>query len=295
MKSKTLLLGGHMPSFDTLSMGISRGEQLGFSVVQMYARSEKNWVKHELSQEHIDRFREVQAASSIKYVVALDPFMQQLGMPGLKRPESMNELIADELELCDKLGIPYLILHPGTCGLRSETLECITDISENIDDILGRAKGDATILLQNMASGGNSICYTFEHMAQVYRDCKHNKRLGVCFDMCAAFSSGYSFGTEKEYKQMWEDFDRIVGFPLLKAIHINDSAEPENSGVISHEYIGKGKIPFEAYRLIMNDKRFEDIPKIIEIPLENIDEYKQSYQLLVDMLTPSNKHLYGIK
>jgi len=295
MKSNTLLLGGHLPRFNGIDSEITRGENLGFSIIQMYVRTDQSFIKHDMSDEETKGFKNKLEQSTIKTVIALDPFMKDLGVPELKRPEIMNELIADELGLCNALGIPYLIIHPGTCNLRSETLECIIDISKNINDILHLASGNSSILIQNMASGNKSICYTFEHMAQLYRDCTEKNRLGFCFDMCAAFASGYSFGTKKEYEAMWQKFDNIVGLPLLKAIHINDSYENQGSGIINHAYIGKGRIPFEAYRLIMNDKRFINIPKIIEAPIENVDEYKEIMRLLIDLLTPSTKESYGIK
>lgn len=295
MNSKTLLLGGHLPRFNGLESVITRGQDLGFSVLQLYIRSDRTFVKHNMSTKQIKSFKETLEQSSIKYVFALDPFMKSFGLPELKRPDTMNELITDELSLCDMLGIPYLIIHPGTCSLRSETLACITDIADNINEILNNASGHSMILIQNMASGGKSICYNFEHMAQLYRDCIEKIRLGFCFDMCAAFAAGYSFGTEKEYEALWREFDHVVGLPLLKAIHINDSYEKKGSGIVSHAYIGKGRIPFEAYRLIMNDKRFIDIPKIIEVPIENVDEYKKVMNLLIDMIVPSNKERYEIK
>ncbi len=296
MNTKTLLLGGHLPRFNGLEDDIKRGEKLGFSVIQIYIRNDQSYVKHEIQNEAINSFRKALEQSSIKYVIALDPFMKQLGLSELKRPEIMNELIADELSLCDLLGIPYLIIHPGTCNLRKGTLECITDIADNLSDILIKSSNSNTMLLvQNMASGGRSICYSFEHMAQLYRDCTEKIRVGFCFDMCAAFASGYSFETAADYEAMWKEFDRVVGLPHLKAIHINDSTEDKGSEVISHAYIGKGRIPFEAYRLIMNDKRFVDIPKIMEVPIQNTDEYKHTMDLLIDMLTPANKQLYGIK
>ena len=254
--NKTLLLGGHLPPFNGLEKDIERAQDLGFTALQLYTRSDQDWVKHEKTDAEIKLFRDHLQKSTIKYVLALDPFMKHLGMSEIKRPESMNDLIADELGLCDRLGIPYLIIHPGTCSLRSGTLDCITNIAENLNDILGHASGKTIILLQNMASGGKSILYTFEHLAQLYRDCNYKNRLGVCFDMCAAFASGYDFGTQEEYEQMWQDFDNVIGLPLLKAIHINDSQEDKGSGVVSHAYLGKGRIPFEAYRMIMNDKRF---------------------------------------
>ncbi len=283
-----------MPPFNGLELDITRAQELGFSVAQLYMRSDADYIKRAMSDEAIGSFRKTLEASTIEYVIALDPFMKYLGMSEIDRPESMNELIAQELNLCYMLGIPYLIVHPGTCSLRTETLECITDISENINDILEKSSGDSSILLQNMASGGKSIAFTFEHIAQVYRDCAQKNRLGVCFDMCAAFASGYSFGTADEYEAMWKDFDRTIGLEQLKAIHINDSHEDKGSGIISHAYIGKGRIPFESYKLIMNDKRFIDIPKIIEIPITNVNEYKDAYKLLINMINPSLKELYGM-
>lgn len=294
-RKQTLLLGGHMPLLNDLELTITRGEALGFTVIQLYTRSAQEWVKHEMTAEEINAFRNALKTSTIDYVIALDPYMKHLGLPDLERSELMNELISDELTLCDLLGIPYLILHPGTCSLRSGTLECIIDIAENINKILDKASGNTMILLQNMASGGKSICYTFEHLAQLYRDINRPDRIGICFDMCNAFASGYAFGTKDEYKQMWREFDRIIGLPLLKAIHINDSREDKGSGVSSHAFIGKGRIPYEAYRLIMNDKRFFDVPKIIEIPAQTLDDYKEAYDILVDFLMPSNKLLYGLQ
>jgi len=291
---KTLLLGGHMPHLDGLERTITRGEKLGFSVVQLYTRSAQEWVKHEMTAEQIMTFRKTVEISTIQCIIALDPYMKHLGLPDLERSELMNELIADELTLCNLLEIPYLILHPGTCSLRSGTLECMIDITDNINEILSNASGNTVILLQNMASGGKSICYTFEHLAQLYRDTADKSRIGICFDMCNAFASGYSFGTKQEYEQMWQEFDRVIGLPLLKAIHVNDSQEDKGSGISNHAFIGKGRIPFEAYRLIMNDKQFLEVPKIIEIPAQTLDDYKEAYALLIDFLIPSNKLLYGL-
>jgi len=294
MEKKTLLLGGHMPLYENLEDAITNGQNLGFSVIQIYSRSMPDWVKHSMTADQINRFKTALNESTIKEVIALDPFMKHLGRPGLERIELMNDLITDELAVCHLLGIPFLILHPGTCSLRSGTVECITNVSENLNDIISKAPGETSVLLMNMAGGGKSICYTFEHLAQIQRDMNNKNRFGVCFDMCNAFASGYSFGTTQEYNDLWSKFDRVIGLQNLKTIHINDSRQDKNSGVDNHAFIGKGKIPFEAYRLIMNDERFFDIPKIIEIPAEHLDDYCKAYSILVDMITPSNKQMYGI-
>lgn len=294
MDVKTLLLGGHMPRFDGLESSLKRAEQLGFSVVQLNIYIAPDQTQDNMTADEIDAFKKTLACSNIKYVVALDPYLEYLAKPEINERDETRELIIDELELCGQLGISYLIVHPGTCSLRSNTDNCIIDMASSINEILGKATGNCMMLLQNMVSG-NSIFYKFENLAQLYRDCNRNKRIGFCFDMCAAFASGYSFSNEKEYHQMWEEFDKIIGLDLLKAIHINDSKMDNGSGVISHADIGKGRIPYDAYRLMMNDRRFMDIPKIIEIPLEFVDSYKNVYQQFIDFLVPSHKQLYGIK
>ncbi|MBI5750035.1 MAG: deoxyribonuclease IV, partial [Nitrospinae bacterium] len=52
----------------------------------------------------------------------------------------------------------------------------------------------------------------------------------------------------------------------LKAFHINDSKKGLGSRVDRHEHIGKGRIGLTAFRLLLNDSRFNNIPMILETP-----------------------------
>ena len=47
----------------------------------------------------------------------------------------------------------------------------------------------------------------------------------------------------------------------------NDSQDcPGGSRVDRHEHIGKGRIGLDAFRVIMRDRRFRKIPKVLETP-----------------------------
>ena len=50
---------------------------------------------------------------------------------------------------------------------------------------------------------------------------------------------------------------------------MNDSKKDLGTRVDRHEHIGKGFIGLEGFRLILNDKSFEKIPKILETPKED--------------------------
>ncbi|MBL8795291.1 MAG: deoxyribonuclease IV, partial [Planctomycetia bacterium] len=97
---------------------------------------------------------------------------------------------------------------------------------------------------------------------------KEPKRLGVCFDTCHVFAAGYGLFPEAEYRATLRAFDRVIGLSRLRAFHVNDSLKPFGSRVDRHAHIGRGEIGLEAFRLLVNDRRFRNRPMILETPKE---------------------------
>jgi len=101
-------------------------------------------------------------------------------------------------------------------------------------------------------------------------------RMSVCLDTCHIFSAGYPLQDPKEYRATMKEFDNIIGLKRefdniiglkrLKVIHFNDSKKPFGSKKDRHEHIGDGELGLEPFRNIMNDRRFNKVPKILETP-----------------------------
>ena len=166
------------------------------------------------------------------------------------------------------LQIPYLVLHPGSHigGGEEHGMQLI---AENLDIALEAVPGETMVLLENMAGQGTNIGYKFEQLKNIIDLCKHKKRLGVCFDTCHAFAAGYDLSTPETYKETFKLFDEIIGLERLKAIHVNNSAGALGSKVDRHAPLTDGKIPLEAFKLMMNDKNLINIPKILETPSDS--------------------------
>jgi deoxyribonuclease-4 len=122
------------------------------------------------------------------------------------------------------------------------------------------------IALETTAGQGSCLGHRFEHLAAIIENVREPERLCVCLDTAHVFEAGYDLSTEKSTKQMFAEFNRIIGLDRLAALHLNDSKTPRGSRVDRHEHIGKGKIGLEAFRLIMRDRRFQKIPKVLETP-----------------------------
>ena len=61
-------------------------------------------------------------------------------------------------------------------------------------------------------------------------------------------------------------FERLIGFERLKVFHLNDSKRPLGSRVDRHEHIGEGCLGLEPFRRLVNDRRFRDLPMLLETP-----------------------------
>ncbi len=288
-KKQSLLLGAHMSIAGGLEQAVIRGESIGCSTIQIFTKSNRQWKAKKLSQEAIDLFTQTVDNSSIKkeHIVAHACYLINLGStnPDINK-KSMDALI-EEIERCEFLQIPYLVLHPGS-GQGADIMDSLETITKNLDSVIERTPGKTIILLETMAGQGTSTCHQLEHLAYIYKKSKFSNRLGICLDTCHIFVAGYDIRTQKTYDDFWKTFDHIIGIEALKAIHVNDSKKELGSRVDRHENIGKGKIGLIGFELLFTDKRFLTIPKILETPKNTLEEDILNMNVIKDLL--SRKH-----
>jgi deoxyribonuclease-4 len=130
------------------------------------------------------------------------------------------------------------------------------------------------VLVETNAGQGNQVGDTFLELAQILDAVGEKTRVGICFDTCHVFVSGYDIATTDGYDDAFSTFDNEVGLSQLKAFHLNDSKEGVNSRKDRHEKIGEGKLGLEFFRRLLNDPRFAGLPGYLETPVEDEAEYK---------------------
>ena len=90
---------------------------------------------------------------------------------------------------------------------------------------------------------------------------------------------------------MWDHFDKTLGLDRLKVIHVNDSKRGLGSRVDRHEDIGKGTLGLEPFKLLFNDSRFFDTPKILETPKETLEDDKRNLNTIRKLLSQETREL----
>jgi len=194
--------------------------------------------------------------------------------------EKSRTAFLDEMQRCEQLGLDRLNFHPGSHLKKIPEEVCLNTIAESINIALEKTTG-VTAVIENTAGQGTNLGFRFEQLAFIIDRVEDKSRVGVCIDTCHAYTSGYDIKTEAGFKKTFEDFDRIVGFRYLKGMHLNDSKKELGSRVDRHDSIGKGFIGLDAFRRIMNDPRFDDMPLILETPVPYL--WPQEIELLYSL------------
>jgi deoxyribonuclease-4 len=273
----------------SIAGGVDKSLLLGKTVdcdaIQIFTKSSRQWAAKPYAKEEVELFRLNRQQTGIKTVIAHDSYLLNLGSPdGDLRKRSVLAFI-DELERCETLAISNLIAHPGA-HLGAGEEEGIKTIASSIDEVHKACAGyDTKITLEITAGQGSCLGYRFEQIGRIFDATKENERLRVCFDTEHAFAAGYDIRTKEGYEQTFAEFDEAVGIDRIAAFHLNDSKKDLNSRVDRHEHIGKGQIGLEAFRLLLNDKRFWGLPMCLETPKgRDLKEDRENLTLLRSLL-----------
>ncbi len=276
-------VGAHVSASGGVENAPVNAHAIGAKAFALFTKNQRQWFSKPLTDKSIALFRE----NCEKYgyqphqILPHDSYLINLGHPEKEALEKSRMAFLDEMQRCEQLGLDRLNFHPGS-HLKKVTEEvCLQTIADSVNWALDKTKGVIAVL-ENTAGQGTNLGFRFEQLAAIIDRVEDKSRVGVCIDTCHAYTSGYDIKTEAGFKKTFEDFDRIVGFQYLKGMHLNDSKKELASRVDRHDNIGKGFIGLEAFRRIMNDPRFDDIPLILETP--NTTLWPQEIRLLYELM-----------
>jgi deoxyribonuclease-4 len=259
------LLGAHMSIAGGVDKAIERGHSIGCTAIQIFVKNNNQWFGKTLNDDEIERFLKIRHETGI-FVFAHAGYLINLASPDRANHDKSIKSMLDELKRCEALKLPFIVLHPGSHMGQGEE-EGIKRIVKSLDFLFGKTAGyKVKILIETTAGQGTNLGYSFEHIAKMIKAAKEAKRLGVCFDTCHSYAAGYDIKTKAGFEKTWQEFDNIIGLNKLLAFHLNDAKAEFSSHKDRHEHIGKGTLGTEAFALLLNDRRFKDLPMVLETP-----------------------------
>ena len=257
------LLGAHISTRGGLHTVFERAAEINASAIALFAKNGNQWKGKTMTDDDIAVFA---GKRTLRPVLTHASYLINLATTN---PEFHRKSIAamiDELDRAERLGIHAVVLHPGAhMGAGADA--GIEQIARSLDQIHAAIPNHKVVTLLETAAGqGSCLGCTFEELGRIMELVDDKQRVGVCFDTCHVFASGYELRNRDDYERTIDALDAHVGVENVGAFHLNDSKKPLGSRVDRHQHIGDGEIGVEAFRLLLNDKRFRGIPKLLETP-----------------------------
>ncbi len=255
-----------MPTVGGIEKAFYWGDKWGCEAVQFYLTLSRKWQVDGISAERVKSFRKAWKESNVEEVIAHIPYLVNLvSDDNTTREKSIERMIA-EIERAKILGVRYLVLHPGSTGRKNKE-DSIRILKESFDLVFKTVNpSNVEVLIETMAGQRSTLGSSFEEIAQILSVLDNDNVFGVCFDSAHVLEAGYDISVSDGYDKTFDEFEKHISVGKIKSFHLNDSKTDYGSRVDRHEHIGKGKIGMEFFEKLLNDKRFNKIPKIIETP-----------------------------
>ena len=262
-------LGAHMSIGGGLEKAVVRGQEVGCEAIQIFTKSSNQWKAKPLTPTEVTTFRDACQTASIGPVIAHSAYLINLAAPDEALYERSIQALLDEMQRCELLGIPYLVVHPGAHMGTGED-QGLQRICAAIDRIHRETpKMQAALTLEVTAGQGTVLASKFEHFAVILEQVAEPERLGFCLDTCHLLAAGYDFRTRRGYDRMMDAWEELVGIERIRVIHLNDSKKDLGSRVDRHEHIGQGCIGTQGFEWLLNDHRLAKLPMVLETPKDD--------------------------
>ncbi|ODV93233.1 hypothetical protein PACTADRAFT_51852 [Pachysolen tannophilus NRRL Y-2460] len=275
--------GAHVGMAGGVSNSIKNCMDIGGNSFALFLKSPRRWESPPYSKEEIETFHNL--CKEYNYNPRTDILPHGSYFINLANPDQEKELKAydsflDDLKRCELLNIGLYNFHPGS-DLGSDHTTALKKLASNINKAI-KETNFVKIVIENMAGHGNLIGSDLNDIKFVIDLIEDKSRVGVCIDTCHSFAAGYDLRTEETYKEFWDKFDEIIGRKYLASVHLNDSKAPIGANRDLHAKLGYGFLGLETFRLIANDENLQNIPIVLETPVDkgNESEYGDEIKLL---------------
>lgn len=265
LKSGLRKFGAHVGGAGSLRGIVAKAQLIGAECVQLFASPPSNWNSPKHTEEEMADFKDLMSQANLS-----PNFFHAIYLLNLASDnddlwgKSIDSLIS-YLTIGPKMGVAGTIFHVGSHkGAGFETV--LPKVCTAINRILDNSPAESRLIIENNAGQGNLVGRDATEIARLIEGVADRDRVAVCLDTCHAFANGLDWRDSRATDDFIDEFDRLVGFDKVIAIHANDSKFDVGQNKDRHQNIGEGFIGEVGFRNILNHPKMADLPFFLETP-----------------------------
>ncbi len=273
-------IGSHVSIAGGIDKSPANAAKVGAEVFQIFSRSPHGGPIKPITPELIKSFQSEMKKYKLDTFYIHTPYFINLSSVKSNIYYGSISVVRQELDRGSLLGCKAIMTHLGSFGELTDE-EGLDRVAKGISKVLEGYEGSTQLLLEISAGAGRVVGDTFEEIATILDDKRLAKyNIGVCFDTCHAFASGYDLRTEKDVEKTLKQFDKVIGLEKLIMVHANDSLAELGKHLDRHEHIGDGKIGLTGFGALTNHKILGNRDWILETPKDDPKDDPKNIALL---------------
>jgi deoxyribonuclease-4 len=259
--------GVHVSIAGSYIKAINRAVALSCDTFQIFTKTPRSWKERIVTEEEGKKFHQKLTETKIFPVFSHISYLPNLASPDTSLHKKTITAFLNELQRCDVLKIPYLVTHPGS-PIKKGKQYGIIKASDSLNEILKNYTGQTKILLENIAGPRRRLGAKIIDLIEIINRVDNSKKMGLCFDTCHAFASGYDLRKKSIIAQILDLIEDDLEVQRLLLVHCNDSKYGLGEGKDRHEHLGLGKIGKKGFVNLLSKPRLQRIPFICETPVD---------------------------
>ena len=166
-----------------------KAAEMGADTFQFFTRNPRGGSAKPLNEQDLRAMTTFMEDRGFTKIIAHAPYTLNPCSADPAVREFAVRVMTEDLALTERIPNAFYNIHPGSHGGQGvetgieETVHCLNEALHSDQK--------TEVLLETMSGKGNEIGSSFEEIAEIIHRTKQNEHLGVCFDTCHVFSSGY--------------------------------------------------------------------------------------------------------
>lgn len=269
-------IGAHISIAGGIVNAPENAQKAGCECFQMFSRSPRGGPAPEFTPPIIKEFKARCRQYKLKNYYIHTPYYINLASGNNRIKYGSTSVIREDLERASALGARAVMTHLGSANDLGETKGQL-EVIKSLVKVLDGYQGSAQFLIEISAGAGAVIGDSFAEIAEIIaktekqllgkaKKLDSQQRIGVCFDTCHAFASGYDLRNQLTVKKTLAEWDQTIGLERMILAHVNDSKTELGSHVDRHEHIGLGQIGRAGFLALAAHPFFRELDWILETP-----------------------------
>jgi len=290
--------GAHLSIAGGVERAVERAREIRADCLQLFVKPPQQWRFQPLHDKDAERFRSAATGAGLAPLVGHASYLVNLATPDETLWEKSAACLLAEWDRAERLGLAYLVLHPGSpCSREHLSLQGshtgsgeaagLARVAAALNRLHRERPGQrCRILLETTAGAGSTLGGRLEHLKYLVETCEAGPsassalrdlatggpaveagdRLGIAIDTCHLFVAGYDLRTPSAVDETLGKIDEAVGLGRVGVVHANDAKGALGSHRDRHEHIGRGKIGRQGFRALVNHPALAALPFILETP-----------------------------